>query len=278
MSITERLSRGFVILTAGWGLCCTPRLSAGVLPETWNITHPEIVTEVHREYVRSGPRLSRQTPSAPTGSNTVQKPVSFALKMLSAGICCAKAAVGDTGALVALDVGPLGKVVGWPGGVGFEEAVGYFSETIRIGAEAGADFVLVETMNDIYELKAAVLAAKEACDLPVVATVVFDASGRMMSGSNPAAVVALLEGLGVAALGMNCSLGPEQMKNILPEMQKYASVPVVVQPNAGMPHLEDRKTVYDVSPPNMPHMREMANRRPGLGAAAAPRPNISGSW
>lgn len=276
MSITERLSRGFVIFDGGLGTMLHSRgLSAGVLPETWNITHPEIVTEVHREYVRSGAEVV----SANTfGANRLKygaKAGEFCLEnIIRAGICCAKAAVGDTGALVALDVGPLGKVVGWPGGVGFEEAVGYFSETIRIGAEAGADFVLVETMNDIYELKAAVLAAKEACDLPVVATVVFDASGRMMSGSNPAAVVALLEGLGVAALGMNCSLGPEQMKNILPEMQKYASVPVVVQPNAGMPHLEDRKTVYDVSPAEYAtHMREMARAGArGLGGCCGTTP------
>ncbi|NLW74395.1 MAG: dihydropteroate synthase [Clostridiales bacterium] len=276
MNITEKLNHGFVIFDGGMGTMLQARgLSAGELPETWNITRPEIVTEIHREYIKAGAEVVTANTFGANRLKYCDGSGDFCLEnIIRAGIGCAKDAARDSGALVALDVGPLGKVVGWLGGIGFEEAVSCFSEIVRTGALAGADFILIETMNDIYELKAAVLAAKEACDLPVVATVVFDESGRMMSGSDPASVVALLEGLGVAALGINCSLGPTKMKSILPELLKYASVPVIVQPNAGMPQICDGKTVYNVSPAGFAgHMREMAEAGArGLGGCCGTTP------
>ncbi|MGI6166751.1 MAG: homocysteine S-methyltransferase family protein [Eubacteriales bacterium] len=276
MNITEKLNRGFVIFDGGMGTMLQTRgLSAGELPETWNVTRPEVMTEIHREYIRAGAEVVTANTFGANRLKYRNGSGKFCLEnIIRAGISCARDAARDSGALVALDVGPLGKMVGWLGGIGFEEAVSCFSETVRIGAEAGADFILIETMNDIYELKAAVLAAKEACDLPVVATVVFDESGRMMSGSNPASVVALLEGLGVAALGINCSLGPAKMKSILPELVKYASMPVIVQPNAGMPRICGGKTVYNISPAEFAgNMKEMAQAGArGLGGCCGTTP------
>ena len=132
--------------------------------------------------------------------------------------------------------------------IDFEEAVSVYAEVVKIGAAAGADLILIETMSDTYELKAAVLAAKENSDLPVVATVVFDESHKMLTGASPEVVVAMLEGLRVDALGMNCGLGPKQMKPIFEKMAKLSSLPLVITPNAGLPRTENGKTVYDVDP------------------------------
>ena len=132
------------------------------------------------------------------------------------------------------------------GTLDFEEAVGVFAEIIRVGEKAGADLILIETMSDTYELKAAVLAAKENSTLPIMATVIFDESKKMLTGASPQVVVSLLEGLGVDALGINCGLGPKQMKEIVKELLKYASIPVIVNPNAGLPRSENGKTVFDV--------------------------------
>ena len=132
------------------------------------------------------------------------------------------------------------------GDLPFETAVKVFSESIKIGADAGADLVLIETMNDSLEAKAAVLAAKESCDLPVFVTCVYDETKKLMTGANPAAMIAMLESLGANAIGMNCSLGPKQMLDIVPEFAKYASVPIIVNPNAGLPRSENGKTVFDI--------------------------------
>ncbi len=277
MNIAEKIENGFVIFDGAFGTMLQSRgLTAGELPETWNIKHPEIVTGIHREYLEAGSEIvTANTFGANRLKYNGQNRVYTLEEVVSAGVRCAKAAAaGREGVSVALDIGPLGKIIGTLGDMGFDEAVSIFSETVKAGASAGADFILIETMNDIYELKAAVLAARESCDLPVMATVVFDASGHMISGSDPGAVVALLEGLGVSALGMNCSLGPMQMKDILPEMLEYASVPVLVQPNAGMPKLRNGKTEFDVTPDEFAgYMKEMAAAGAhGLGGCCGTTP------
>ncbi len=134
------------------------------------------------------------------------------------------------------------------GDLPFEEAVRLFSQVVRTGAEAGADLVLIETMSDSYEAKAAVLAAKENCDLPVLITTIYDASGKLLTGGTVDSTVAMLEGLRVDALGVNCGLGPEQMLPIVERMTQVASVPIIVNPNAGLPRTEGGRTVYDVDP------------------------------
>src|SRR5699024_5398473 len=153
---------------------------------------------------------------------------------------------GREDAYIALDLGPTGRLLQPLGDLPFEQAVELFGEVVRIGAAAGADLVLIETMSDSYELKAAVLAAKENCDLPVLATVIFDENGKLLTGGTVDAVVALLEGLGVDALGVNCGLGPKQMVPIVKRLTDVSSLPVIVSPNAGLPRSENGKTVYDI--------------------------------
>ena len=167
-------------------------------------------------------------------------------EIITAAITNAKNAVGNSGKYVALDIGPLGRMLEPLGDLPFEKAVEIFAETVKIGEKAGADLILIETMTDAYETKAALLAAKENSSLPVFVTNAYGDGGKLMTGADPKAMVALLEGMGADAIGMNCSLGPKQMKDIVAEMAKYASVPLIVNPNAGLPSVVDGKSVFDV--------------------------------
>ena len=149
---------------------------------------------------------------------------------------------------VGLDIGPTGKLLKPMGDLDFEDAYQAFAEVARLGEEAGADLIHIETMSDTYEVKAAVLAAKENTSLPVFATMIFDDKGKLLTGGDVPSVVAMLEGLRVDALGINCGMGPEQMMPILDEILQYASVPVIVKPNAGLPKQKDGEVYYDVEP------------------------------
>ena len=176
--------------------------------------------------------------------------------IVEAAIANARKAVEEAGrGYVALDLGPTGKLLKPLGDLPFETAVSLYKEVVSIGAAAGADLVLIETMSDSYELKAAVLAAKEAginpetgVRLPIFATVIYDEKGKLLTGGNVESTVALLEGLGVDVLGVNCGLGPEQMKGIVKDILEVSSTPILVNPNAGLPRSENGKTVYDVDP------------------------------
>ena len=140
----------------------------------------------------------------------------------------------------------MGKMLKPLGDLDFEDAVSVFADSIKAAEGCGSDLVIIETMNDSYEAKAALLAAKESCSLPVFVTCVYDENAKLMTGADPAAMAALLEGLGADAIGMNCSLGPRQMVGIVPKLVSRCSVPVIVNPNAGLPKSVDGKTVYDV--------------------------------
>lgn len=273
MNIIDKLHKGFVIFDGGMGTMLQSRgLPPGALPELWCLERPEDVIDIHRAYLAAGCEVL-------SANSFGANPLKFDMpggprlpEVVGAAIDCARTAAAGSAAAVALDIGPLGKLVGVPGGIAFEEAVSLFAEVVRAGR--GADFILIETLGDIYELKAAVLAAKENSGLPVVATVVMDGGGRMLSGGDGGAVVALLEGLGVSALGLNCSLGPLQMKEILPSLLEYASIPVVVQPNAGLPALRGGRTIYDIDPSAYAGaMREMAKMGArGLGGCCGTTP------
>ena len=170
---------------------------------------------------------------------------------MEAAVALAKEARRRTGrgdAYIALDIGPTGRLLEPLGDLPFERAVDLFGEVVRIGAAAGADLVLIETMSDSYESKAAVLAAKENCDLPVLITNVYDSTGKLLTGGTVDSTVAMLEGLRVDGLGVNCGMGPEQMIPIVKRMTETASVPILVNPNAGLPRTENGRTVYDVDP------------------------------
>lgn len=246
MDIREELGRRIIFFDGGLGSLLQERgLKPGELPETWNLTRPEVLYDIHRAYLDAGADIILANTFGANGFKYDNLE-----EIVTAAVVNAKKAVADSGrkAYVALDMGPTGKLLKPMGTLDFEECVSIYADVVRYGAKAGADLILIETMSDTYELKAAVLATKENSNLPVVATVVFDEHHKMLTGATPEVVVALLEGLRVDAIGMNCGLGPKQMKPIFETMARYASIPLVITPNAGLPRSENGKTVYDVGP------------------------------
>lgn len=245
MTIREEIGKRILFFDGGMGTLLQEQgLQAGELPETWNLKNPEPIIQIHKAYLAAGADIILANTF---GANRFKYGEDLE-KIVTAGVANAKKAVAESGkkAYVALDIGSTGKLLKPMGTLDFEEAVGVFAEIIWAGEKAGADLILIETMSDTYELKAAVLAAKENSTLPIMATVIFDKSKKMLTGASPQVVVSLLEGLGVDALGINCGLGPKQMKEIVKELLKYASIPVIVNPNAGLPRSENGKTVFDV--------------------------------
>ena len=245
MTIREEIGKRILFFDGGMGTLLQEQgLQAGELPETWNLKNPEPIIQIHKAYLAAGADIILANTF---GANRFKYGEDLE-KIVTAGVANAKKAVAESGkkAYVALDIGSTGKLLKPMGTLDFEEAVGVFAEIIRVGEKAGADLILIETMSDTYELKAAVLAAKENSALPIMATVIFDESKKMLTGASPQVVVSLLEGLGVDSLWINCGLGPKQMKEIVKELLKYASIPVIVNPNAGLPRSENGKTVFDV--------------------------------
>ncbi len=266
MGILETVKERKLFFDGGMGSLLQARgLKPGELPETWNISHPEILRQIHLEYLRAGSdeittntfganglkfgrdgaySLERIVTAAVENAKAARE--SFRQEILEAGGPDAAQRAAAVCGYIGLDLGPTGKLLKPLGDLDFEDAYDLYKEVVLYGAWAGADFVLAETMSDGYEAKAAILAARENCDLPVCATMIFDSRGKLLTGGNVASTVALLEGLGVSMLGVNCGLGPVQMKEILREILEVASVPVIVNPNAGLPRSEDGKTVYDI--------------------------------
>lgn len=241
--LKQRLKSERLYFDGGFGtMLQSRRLPAGCPPELWNIQHPEIIEDIHRAYAEAGSNII----TANTFGVNAEKYENYEQLIFSA-IENAKRAAAPFGAYVALDIGPTGKLLKPYGPLDFEDAVEIFAKSVRAGAAAGADLCIIETMNDSLETKAAVLAAKENCTLPIVATNVYDENGKLMTGASPLAMVALLEGLCVDAIGINCAFGPDKMAPILSEILLHASIPVAVQPNAGLPYLKDGKTTFPLS-------------------------------
>lgn len=213
-------------------------LEAGELPELWNLTNKEKVLEIHNAYAKAG---SEFITTNTFGANSL-KFGNFD-EIIKAGVALAK----STGKRVALDIGPTGKLLKPMGDLDFNDAVDIFAQMINAGKD-GADVVLIETMSDTYEIKAAVLAAKENCNLPVFVTMIFDEKGRLLTGADIKSAVTMLEGLGVDAIGFNCGLGPKQMLALVEEIRRWTELPIIVQPNAGLPESVNGKTVFNVSP------------------------------
>ena len=220
-------------------------LLPGELPENWNIEKKEVIRSIHRAYYEAGSNILLTNTF---GANRIKyHDAPYTLKqVIEAAVGHVKSVSRDV--IVALDMGPTGKLLKPMGDLSFEDAYEAFKEVAIYGEAAGAQMIHIETMSDTYELKAAVLAAKENTNLPVTATVIFDERGKVLTGGDVPAVVALLEGLRVDALGINCGMGPEQMLPILKEIKKYTSLPVIVKPNAGLPKQKDGNTYYDVVP------------------------------
>ena len=250
MNIRERLGKELLFLDGGMGtLLQAEGLAPGELPETWNIEHPEKVEAIHRRYYEAG---SDVVLANTFGANvckfhddryTVEE-------VIRAGIANAKKAGEQIGkeTYVALDMGPTGKLLKPMGDLDFDDTYEAFAETVRYGEKYGADLIHIETMSDTYEVKAAILAAKENSSLPVFVTMIFDERGKLLTGGDVPSVVAMLEGLRVDALGLNCGLGPKQMIPILEDLRRYTSLPVIVKPNAGLPKQKNGETYYDVEP------------------------------
>lgn len=246
MNIRDEFGKRMLFFDGGMGSLLQERgLKQGELPETWNLKKPEELIRIHREYLEAGADIVLANTF---GANRFK--YDNLDEIIAAGIANAKTAVRESGenAYVALDMGPTGKLLKPMGTLDFEEAVSVYAEVVRAGEKAGADLILIETMSDTYELKAAALAAKENSSLPVMATVVFDEGHKLLTGASPENVVALLEGLRVDALGINCGLGPKQMKPIFERLARFASIPLIIMPNAGLPRVENGRTVYDVDP------------------------------
>jgi len=246
MNIRDEYGKRMLFFDGGMGSLLQERgLKQGELPETWNLKKPEEIIRIHREYLEAGADIVL---SNTFGANRFK--YENPEEIIAAGIANAKTAIRESekDAYVALDMGPTGKLLKPMGTLDFEEAVSVYAEVVKAGEKAGADLILIETMSDTYELKAAVLAAKENSSLPVMATVVFDEGHKLLTGASPENVVALLEGLRVDALGINCGLGPKQMKPIFERLAQFASIPLIIMPNAGLPRVENGKTVYDVDP------------------------------
>lgn len=249
MTFREYLRNNTVYLDGGMGTLLQERgLRPGEQPERWNLSHPDAITDIHRAYFDAG---SNVVCTNTFGANILKFPEAELKSILTAAVENARRAAAQSRFVgekfVALDVGPSGKLLKPLGDLDFEDAVGVFAKTIRLGAELGVDLIFIETMNDSYETKAALLAAKENCDLPVLVSNAYGEDGKLMTGATPAAMVAMLEGMGADALGANCSLGPRQLRGVAEELLRYASVPVLLKPNAGIPKSVDGKTVFDVT-------------------------------
>ena len=248
MNIREELKERRLFFDGGMGsLLQAKGLKPGELPETWNMLHPEIIEQIHVDYLNAGADVVT-TNTFGVNRFKYKKEENYSVEeVVTAAVKLAKSATERAGhGYVALDMGPTGKLLVPYGTLEFEDACEVYKEVVRAGAAAGADLVIIETMGDSYELKAAVLAAKEESDLPVFATVTLDEKGKMLTGGNVESVTALLEGLGVDVIGLNCGLGPVQLLPFVENMRAVASIPVMVNPNAGLPRSEGGKTVYDI--------------------------------
>lgn len=250
--LREKLGKELLFFDGGMGTLLQEKgLGPGELPETWNITHPDEITEIHRKYIEAGSDIILTNTF---GANALKfRDSEYSLKeIVCAAVSHARTAAAEakTGRTIytALDVGPTGKLMKPMGDLDFEDAYNAFKEVMIWGEQAGADLIHIETMSDTYELKAAVLAAKENTSCPVFATTIFDERGKLLTGADVPSVIALLEGLHVDALGINCGMGPEQMLPVLEEFLKYSSLPVIVKPNAGLPKQRNGQTCYDIHP------------------------------
>ncbi len=245
MNIKEKILKEIVVFDGAFGTELQKRgLMPGEHPEEWNITHKNEIIEVHKSYINAGADVINANTFGANRFNFGER----TKEIIFSAVENAKQAVKESEkeCFVTLDIGSLGKLLKPAGDLDFEEAVDVFKEIVIYGTDAGADLILIETMTDSLETKAAVIAAKENSNLPVLVSNAYDISERLLSGTDAEGMVAMLEGLSVDAIGINCSLGPVQMLPIAEKLCKYSSLPIFVCPNAGLPREENGKTVFDV--------------------------------
>ena len=250
MRITDYLKENNLYLDGGMGTLLQKRgLMPGELPERWNVSNPDAIRNIHLSYYESG---SNVVSTNTFGANVLKYSEDELDEIVRAAVENArhaqKACSSQKETWVALDVGPTGRMLKPYGDLDFEDAVEIFAKTVRLGVKYGVDLIFIETMTDSYETKAAVLAAKENSELPVFVSNAYGEDGKLLTGATPAAMVAMLEGLSVDAIGANCSLGPKALSGVISEYLKYSSLPVILKPNAGLPRQGEVGTVYDVLP------------------------------
>ena len=250
MSLKKELSHQRLYLDGGLGTLLQARgLAPGELPEAWNLSHPDEITQIHKSYYDAGSHI---VCSNTFGIHTLKYTEAEADRLIEAALSHARKAASLSSApqskYVAFDIGPLGRLLRPYGDLDFEDAVAIFAQTVRAGVRHGADLILIETMNDSYETKAAVLAAKENSDLPIWVSNAYGEDGKLMTGTSPDAMAVMLEALGVDAIGANCSLGPAQLLPVARQLLSYTSLPVFIKPNAGLPVQRDGKTEYGITP------------------------------
>jgi len=269
MNILERLKKGFVFFDGGTGTVLLQRgLEAGKSPEEWNITHPDEIQRLHESYFAAGADIiktntfgaNRLKFDGRDGRFTTGQIVRAAVE--NAKIARNNAADG-TQRFIALDIGPTGALQRPYGSTAFDEAVDIFADIVKEGHNCGVDLILCETFGDSLETKAAVLAAKENSNLPLFVTNAYDEKSKLLTGADPFAMTALLEGLGVDALGVNCSFGPDKTAEVVKELCFHSSIPVIANPNAGLPTVKDNTTQYDITP------EEFARRMKSISESGA---------
>lgn len=249
MDFKEFLKNNLVFLDGGMGTMLQSfGMASGEKSESWNLSHPEIITKIHKAYFEAGSNVVSTNTFGANSLKFNEEELEEIIKSAIENAKKAKTELNDsTNKFIALDIGPTGRLLEPFGDLSFDDAVEIFAKTIRLGVKYGVDLIVIETMNDSYETKAALLAAKENSSLPVLVSNAYSNGGRLLTGAPPAVMVSLLEGLGADILGANCSFGPKQLEGVMDEILNFASIPVSLKPNAGLPQVKDGKVYYDVT-------------------------------
>ena len=247
VDVRELIKERVVVFDGAMGTMLQKRgLKLGENPEIINFTNEEAVIDIHKEYIKAGADIITTNTFGANEIKLKNTPYSVEEVITKAVTLAKKASFGED-VLVALDIGPIGELIEPMGTLSFDNAVNIFKRIVKVGEKAGVDLILIETMTDLYEMKAAILACKEETSLPIFATMTFEEDGRTFTGCLPESMAITLEALGVDVLGVNCSLGPKELLPIVKRVIASTNIPVMIQPNAGLPKIVDDETIYDIT-------------------------------
>jgi len=250
VELKAKLGKEIIIFDGAMGTVLQQRgLKAGDIPERLNIENSDDIIDIHKSYLKAGAEILTTNTF---GANALKmNDLDYSVEeVISAAVQNARQAIIESGidAAVALDMGPIGELLEPMGSLEFDEAYNLYQQQVLVGVESGADLIHIETIADLYEARAAVLAAKENSNLPIFCTLTFEENGRTFTGGSIRSMISVLEGLGVDGIGLNCSLGPEKLETLVEEVLNYSETPVILQANAGLPVVEDGETVFKISP------------------------------